>query len=157
MNEEMIEEVKSIPLESDIQSLEVNGEQLQGSITETQGKQPEDMAAVFFRMQAPRFKALLERMAPYQIRSAILNAVVYPLIDTGYNPESQEEREFAYLIHELMLNKVVMQLAFETQKAEEAIKKLDNNADLTTISEDNSQVEGKSDENVQSMQSSESD
>lgn len=121
MNEALVEEINSVPIESSV--VDSEGTSLEGSITESEGKQPEDVAAVFFRMQAPKFRELLTKMAPYQLRRAILNAVVYPLIDTQYDPETEEERQFAYLVHELMLNKTIMQLAYEQQKVEEGLQK----------------------------------
>lgn len=106
----------------------------------------EDIAAVFFKMQQPRLKILLSKMSSKQLRRVIFNAVSYPMVEKEYAPRTKEERDALYLVHEMTLNKTIMQLSFEMNKADNALKEQEN---LTTISIDNTLVgELKSDENV---------
>lgn len=109
---------------------------VEGKITEQETHKPEDVAAAFFKLEKTKFQALLAKMAPYQLRRAIMNAVSYPFVDKEYNPETEEEKQFAYLTHELMLNKTIMQLSFEMQQAEkvqqEALQQQSEDATITS-------------------------
>lgn len=131
MNEEQVEEIMKLPEESS-----VDNNQTDGKVTVQEAHKPEDIAATFFRMEKIKFQMLLSKMAPYQLRRAIMNAVSYPFTDEEYLPETQEERDFAYLAGELMLNKTIMQLAFEQQQVEKAQQEaLQNVEEVATIQE----------------------
>ena len=142
MNEKLVEDINTVPFheitEVTQETLEtatenaLNTKMPTGTVVEEQAASPEDHAAAFFRLQQPTFAKLLSEMAPYQLRRAILNAVTYPFNGTEYAPESEEEKQFAYLVHELMLNRTIMQLAFEMQKAEEGLQKQTENATINT-------------------------
>lgn len=122
MNEEMIEDVMKLPEEN----VTVNG--VEGTIKQQEQYSPEDVAAAFFRMNRNKFEELLGKMAPYQIRRAVMNAVSYPFVDEEYNPSDNDERQFAYLVHELMMNKSMMMMAGEMLKVAEDVSKHDTNA-----------------------------
>lgn len=115
-DDQVVEEVMKLP----------EAEESTGTITQQEAHKPEDVAAAFFRMEKAKFQMLLSKMAPYQLRRAVMNAVSYPFVDEEYNPESEEEKQFAYLVHELMLNKSIMQLSFEMQQAEKAQNEVSN-------------------------------
>ena len=128
----MVEEIVEIPegkvVVSDNGGVDINA----GKIAATGQHSAADVAAAFFQLNAPKFEKLLSEMAPYKIRRAVLNAVTYPFIDRGYDPDTDEEKAFAYLVHEMMLNKTIMQLSFEMDKAEQDMlanqAKLEDNA-----------------------------
>lgn len=88
---------------------------------------PEDLAATFFKMQAPKLSRLLHEMSAKQLRRIIFNVVSFPLIDTKYAPKVQEEKDAVYLMTEMMFNKSIMQLTIEMQKAEAAMLKQETN------------------------------
>jgi hypothetical protein len=108
--------------------LEVSA-QLTGTITEAPPvpPAPEDLAAAFFRLQGPRLKELLSKLNAKQLRRVVLNACSYPFTEKAYNPRTQTEKQTLYLIHEMVLNRSIMQLHFEMQKAEEAANKQETN------------------------------
>ncbi len=106
-----------------------------GTVVQKDNYTPADVAAAFFRLNAPKFRELLAKMAPYQIRNALMNAVTYPFTDTKYEPESQDEKTFAYLVHEMLLNKTIMQLHWEMEKAESDLKKQEENVTITNNEE----------------------
>lgn len=137
MNEDQIAEIQSLPAEEEVvklpdeisnliealDTLKDNGGLPLVEPTEVKVQEqhnPEDVAAAFFGMQKAKYQTLLAKMAPYQLRRAIMNAVSYPFVDKEYLPETDEEKQFAYLTGELMLNKTIMQLSFEMQQAEKA-------------------------------------
>lgn len=127
----MANEILEIP-EGTVELVENGGVDINaGEIASTGQHSAADVAAAFFRLNAPKFKELLTKMAPYQIRNALMNAVTYPFTDTEYNPETEEERSFAYLVHEMLLNRTIMQLSFEMDKAEQDLKKQEEASKLT--------------------------
>lgn len=130
MNENNVEEINKIPydtasdynvISSPENSLVPEGT---GTIKNTiQDKpNPEDLAAVFFKGQKPKLQALLSKMSAKQLRRVLYNAVAYPLVEKFNLPRTQDERDALYLVHEMVLNKTVMQLHFEMTKAEDAVK-----------------------------------
>lgn len=84
---------------------------------------PEDIAAAFFMKEKPRLKFLLKNLSAKQLRRVIMNVASFPLTDPGDLPKTKEEKDVAYIFSEMTLNKSVMILTKEMQKAEEALKK----------------------------------
>src|SRR4051812_1389445 len=106
----MVEEIMKLP--------EENGNEVEVKVDNTH--KPEDIAAAFFKMQKIKFEGLISKLAPYQLRRAIMNVVSYPFTDKEYLPETEEEKQFAYLAHEMMLNKVMMVAAGEMMALDKA-------------------------------------
>lgn len=101
--------------------------------TKKEQHDPADLAATFFKMQAPRLDRLLDKMSAKQLRRLIFNAVSYPLVDRKYAPRVQEEKDAAYLVAEMVFNRAIMQLTVEMQKAQNEMDKQNN----STNTEDN--------------------
>ena len=103
--------------------------ELTGTITEAPPvpPAPEDLAAAFFRLQGPRLKELLVKLNAKQLRRVVINACSYPFTEKEYNPRTPNEKQALYLIHEMVLNRSIMQLHFEMQRAEEVANKQNNN------------------------------
>jgi hypothetical protein len=126
MNEDMVESI--VKLEE--------GEHLPaGEIVQTPSYSEADIAASFFSMQAPRLDKLLNKMSAKQLRRLIFNASSYPLVDRKYNPKTQDERDAAYLIAEMVLNRSIMQLHFEMQRVEEDLQKKAESDKLALVNE----------------------
>lgn len=93
---------------------------------------PEDVAAQFFMMQKSRLFIMLDKLSAKQLRRLLFNVCSYPFVDKQYMPRTEEEKSTAFLVHELMLNKTIMQLSFEMQKAEEGLKKQEEDVKLNS-------------------------
>lgn len=123
MNEDQVEEIEKLPVEDNNVNASLVPEGTGKIAVSTQEKpNPEDLAAVFFKGQKPKLQAILAGLSAKQLRRVVYNAVAYPLVEKFMLPRTKEERDALYLIHEMVLNKTVMQLHFEMQKAEEADK-----------------------------------
>ena len=108
--------------------MEDNKAEPTGTITEAPPVPPasEDLAASFFRLEQPRLKILLSKLTSKQLRRVIFNASSYPFVDKAYNPRTDTERQAAYLVSEMVTNKMIMQLSFEMQQAEKAMADKNN-------------------------------
>ena len=78
---------------------------------------PADVAAAFFRKEKPVLKMLLAKMSAKEIRRTVMNAAAFPLIDKGDMPTTKEGKRAALLIGEMFLNKSLMVLTEEMNKA----------------------------------------
>lgn len=134
LNEQMVEEIMQLSPEKNAElaeknladfraTLPENFEDAKPVVNEKPSYKPEDLAATFFAMQAPKLDNLLNNMSAKQMRRVLFNAVSYPLVDRKYHPRTQEEKDVAYLVGEMVLNRTIMQLSFEMAKADEDMKK----------------------------------
>lgn len=122
MNDQVVEEIEKLPVEEDNKASLVPEGTGKIAVSTQEKPNPEDLAAVFFKGQKPKLLALLANMSAKQMRRVFYNACAYPLVENYHLPRTKEERDLLYLAHEMVLNKTVMQLHFEMQKAEEAAK-----------------------------------
>lgn len=83
---------------------------------------PADVAAAFFLKSKAEIKHLLTNMSAKQIRRFTMHAISYPMCDAGDMPKTGEEKRAAYLFNEMIQHKLIMQLATEMAKVEEADK-----------------------------------
>lgn len=88
-----------------------------------QVNRPEDVAAAFFKKEKPVLKMLLSKMSAKEIRRTVMNAAAFPLIDKGDVPTTPEGKRAVLLIEEMLMNKSLMVLTQEFQKAEAAMNK----------------------------------
>lgn len=87
----------------------------------------EDIAAAFFRLNEAKLVHQLDKLSIKQLRRVLYNACAYPFVKEDYKPETTEEQDCAYVVHEMMLNKTIMQLSFEMEQAEKATKNQESN------------------------------
>lgn len=128
-NEEMVELQQEAPL------ADVEVPATEGKVTQQEVHQPEDIAAAFFKLNQAKLERQLSNLSSKQLRRVIFNACSYPFVDKEYKPRTEEEKQVAYVIHELMLNKTIMTLSFEMQEAEKALKKQETEVQLENKSE----------------------
>ena len=83
---------------------------------------PEDLAAAFFKKEKPHLKMLLQKMSAKQLRRFVMNVAAFPLVDKGDLPQTEEEKQAAYIFSEMSLNKTLMILSVEMKKAEQTLK-----------------------------------
>lgn len=86
---------------------------------------PEDMAAAFFSLSEPRFLTLTSKMSSREISRAVRFAIMHPFGKKHITLLTQNEKDLAYLISEMIMHKMIMQLHYETKKVEEAQKRQD--------------------------------
>lgn len=103
-------------------------EALQQQAESVQKEKPEDMAAAFFSLQQPRFKFTVDQLSQRQLKRLIFQLVSHPFTPSQYQPSSQLEKDAFYLGNEMIHNRMLMQLSYEMQKAEEAQQKLNEEA-----------------------------
>ena len=133
MNDDQVEEIMKLP---EAETIAPDAE-VKTVVQEKHG--PEDIAAAFFKMQRSKFELLLKKLAPYQIRKAIMYVVSYPFDDT-IKLETDEEKQFAYLAHEMMFNKSIMQLVAEQAKVDQAQQQALQEGDEAATIEENKEV-----------------
>lgn len=80
---------------------------------------PADIAAAFFTMNQTKLVRSLNALSLRALRRMVLNVAAYPT-KGQYNPRDENERTAAYLFHEMMFNKSIMQLQVEAEKIEKA-------------------------------------
>lgn len=81
-----------------------------------------DKAALMFKMQLPRFHALVKELSMKQLRRVLMNVASFPLADDRFKPQSELEKKAAYFFNELVTEKTVMQLYLEQEKAMKAME-----------------------------------
>lgn len=80
----------------------------------------EDVTAAFFKKQKPVLKSLLSKMSAKAVRRFVMNVAAFPLVDKGDLPQTEEEKQAAYIFSEMTLNKSLMVLTQEMKKVEQA-------------------------------------
>lgn len=95
----------------------------QTSITDVPTHTPADIAAAFFDKNKRLLKTKLSTLSQRQLKRVLFNAAAYPFTDAEYKPRTEEEKSVIYLLSEMMLNKAIMQLQFEMERAEKASNK----------------------------------
>lgn len=131
-NDELVEQVEAIPVADE--SLVKEGDQR--VIVQDQHK-PEDIAAAFFKLNKAKLERQLSQLSAKQLRRVIFNSCSYPFVDKEYKPRTDEEKQVAYTVSEMMLNRTIMQLSFEMNAADEALKKQENDVKLEETKEEN--------------------
>lgn len=81
-----------------------------------------DKAAMMFKMQLPRFHAIVKQLSMKQMRRVLMNVASFPLADDRFKPQSELEKKAAYFFNELVTEKTVMQLYLEQEKAIKAME-----------------------------------
>lgn len=81
---------------------------------------PEDVAAMFFKMNQTKLKYNLSQLSMKQLKRVIYTAASYPLIDNEYSPRTPEENTTIYIMNEMLNQKMIMTMTAEMQKVEEA-------------------------------------
>lgn len=109
------------------------GQEVTGTTQQVDTHTPADAAAAFFGMQKTKLAMLLENMSAKQMRRILMNACSFPFVDKQYTPRTDEERSAAYLVGEMLTNRMIMQLQYEMQLAEEAV----NNQEVKGEKEEN--------------------
>lgn len=88
---------------------------------------PEDIAAAFFTLEYPRYKAMLDTLSRNELVRLCLNLAGDEYVPVKNKPKSEKEKAAFYLGNEMVRNRAIMQLAYEMQKAEEAQQILQEN------------------------------
>jgi hypothetical protein len=125
-NDEMVEAQQSLPLEDTVDDYDNQTDSNFGveepKVTVQEAHKPEDIAAAFFRLNKAKLERQLVNMSAKQMRRLLMNVCSYPFVDKAYMPKDDEERQIAHTVHEMLLNRTIMQLSFEMQAAEKAAK-----------------------------------
>lgn len=104
---------------------------------------PEDIAAAFFTLEYPKFKALLNVLSMNELIRLCLNMAGKEFVPDANKLKSDNEKSAFYLADQMIFNRSIMLLSYEMQKAEQAQKLLDsndNNTEIKTV--DNDQQKG---------------
>lgn len=143
MNEQLVEETQQLELALENTEESLLKEGLEGKVSVDEKHAPEDIAAAFFKLNKAKLERLIANLSAKQMRRVIMNACSYPFVDKEYLPRTQEEKQTAYTVSEMMLNKTIMTLSFEMQQAEKAmaqqetsVQNTENNVELNVTSEE---------------------
>lgn len=88
---------------------------------------PEDVAAAFFHLEYPRFKAMLNTLSMNELVRLCLNLAGNEFVPEQNKLKSEKEKTAYYLGNQMVFNRSIMQLTYEMQKVEEAQKLLEKN------------------------------
>jgi hypothetical protein len=92
---------------------------------------PSDIASAFYALNEKKLKRCLEKLSVRQLRRVIMLVASYPLRDV-YKTNNIDERGASYLLNEMVMNKVIMQLQVESERAEAAQKAEEEREKLNT-------------------------
>lgn len=99
---------------------------------------PEDIAAVFFQRHESEYVKYVNTLSNRGLKRLCMHLALGPLANKDYKMKDNNEKHAAYIGNELVMERVLMQLSVEVQKAEEAQKQIDAQANeeiLNTKSE----------------------
>lgn len=82
---------------------------------------PEDAAAAFFAMNEKRFVNLLSKTSLKGLKRVIYNVATYPIGLRNVTLQ-EDEKELAYIFNEMVLNRSIMQLHLEMEKANKGLE-----------------------------------
>lgn len=109
-------------------------EEFEAELKTNQSLPPEDIAAAFFKLEYPRFKAMLDVLSRNELERLCLNLVGGALVPVQNQLKSDKEKTTYYLGAQMAENLVIMRLALEMKRAEEAERLLaekENNKEET--------------------------
>lgn len=95
-------------------------EEFEAELKQNTALPPEDIAAAFFKLEYPRFKAMLDTLSRNELERLCLNLAGGELVPIQNQLKSEKEKTAYYLGAQMAQNRMIMQLAFEMQKAQEA-------------------------------------
>lgn len=99
---------------------------------------PEDVAAAFFTLEYPRFKAMLNDLSRNELVRLCLNLAGAEYVPAKNKLKTDKEKQAFYVGNEMVHNRAIMQLSYEMQKAEEAQQKLNEHNKLEALKEQQS-------------------
>lgn len=101
-------------------------EQIKTAIKE-ESHSPEDIAAAFFSLEYPKYRAMLSTLSMNELIRLSLNLAAGEMTPELNQLKTDKERKAYYLGDQMIQNRSIMRLAFEIQKAEEAQAKEQEN------------------------------
>ncbi len=101
-------------------------EELQKQAEQLKNQNPEDLAAAFFSLEQPRFKKIVDGLSQRQLKRLLFQLVSHPFTPQQYAPSNQDEKDAFYLGDQMIHNRMIMQLHYEMQRAEQAQQAMDN-------------------------------
>ena len=88
---------------------------------------PEDSAAAFFMKNQKIIRPAIDAMSQNQLRRFLYNLISHPFILPGQELKSQLEKEAFHVANNMVENKILMRLAMEIEKVENAQKIIEEN------------------------------
>ena len=88
---------------------------------------PEDSAAAFFMKNQRLIRPAVDAMSMNQLKRFLYNLISHPFILPGQELKSQLEKEAFQVANNMVENKILMRLAAEIEKVEQAQKILEEN------------------------------
>jgi hypothetical protein len=89
---------------------------------QTGNNNPEDVAAAFFALEYPRFKAMLQTLSQNELVRLALNLAGNEFVPEANKLKTEKEKTAYYLGNQMIFNRSIMLLTYEMQKAEEAAR-----------------------------------
>lgn len=83
---------------------------------------PADVAAAFFSLEYPRFRALLNELSQNELIRLCLNLAGNEFVPEANRLKSEKEKSAYYLGNQMVFNRSIMQLQYEMDRAEAAQK-----------------------------------
>ncbi len=120
----MSEEQQANPEE--VVATSVSREDFEAQIKNT-AHAPEDSAAAFFMKNQQLIRPAVDAMSQNQLRRFLYNLISHPFILPGQELKSQLEKEAFHVANNMVENKILMRLAHEIEKVEQAQKIIEEN------------------------------
>lgn len=92
-----------------------------------QAHAPEDSAAAFFMKNQKLIRPAIDNMSQNQLRRFLYNLISHPFILPGQELKTQLEKEAFHVANNMVENKILMRLAMEIEKVENAQKIIEEN------------------------------
>lgn len=107
-------------------------EEFEAELKQNTALPPEDIAAAFFKLEYPRFKAMLDTLSRNELERLCLNLAGGELVPIQNQLKSEKEKTAYYIADQMIFNRVIMRLSYEMQKAQEAEQILNQKNEQTT-------------------------
>lgn len=88
---------------------------------------PEDLAAAFFKLEYPKFVAMLNCLSMNELIRLCINLAGNEFVPDKNKLKTEKEKKAYYIGNQMVHNRAIMQLSFEMEKAEEAYKREQEN------------------------------
>lgn len=96
---------------------------------------PADVAAAFFALEYPRYRALLNELSQNELIRLCLNLAGNEFVPEANRLKSEKEKSAYYLGNQMVFNRSIMQLTVEMERAEAAQKAQEEREKNSTPSE----------------------
>jgi len=132
LTDQDVVDIAKMAQEEPISPQAIEEKMVEKALNEDPSGTPADKAAAFFQRSAIDLQKMLDNMSLRAIKRMVMNVSTYPYLNRQYEVKKESiEFKASYRFNEMVWHKTIMQLQFESEKAEKALQEGKDNEKLS--------------------------